>query len=175
VPPMDGILLRPLAPTDSLGDLTALLHRAYERLGTMGLNYTAVDQTTETTRQRLEGNECYVAERRGRIVGTVLFHANQRDRPACACRPDIAYVSQFAVEPGLQGQGIGARLLAHVEARALGLGFKVLALDTAMPAAHLIAYYARKGYRTIGEDRFPGKVYGSVVMAKPLTTPDRAV
>jgi GNAT superfamily N-acetyltransferase len=165
---MAPLIVRPLHPSDSLLELTALLHRAYGRLGAMGLNYTAVDQLPATTRERVKGNECYVAEEEGRIVGTVVLHADQRDRPACACSDDTAYLSQFAVEPGLQGRGIGARLLDHIEARAAAMGFRAIALDTAIPATHLVAYYARRGYRTIGEVRFPGKTYTSVVMSKGL-------
>jgi GNAT superfamily N-acetyltransferase len=161
---IEGVSLRPLAPADSLAGITALLHRAYGRLG----NYTAVDQTPEVTRQRIDGNECYVAEVKGRIVGTVTPHRDQRDRPACACRKDIAYLSQFGVEPELQGAGIGRMLLQCIEARAAALGFKALALDTASPATHLVRYYERKGYGRIGEEQFPGKTYRSVALAKPL-------
>jgi len=167
---MAHVSLRLLAPTDSLVELTDLLHRAYLGLGAMGLNYTAVDQPVETTRRRIAGNECYVAERQGRIVGTVVLQTNQRRRPACARRPDVAYFSQFAVEPDLQRAGIGTRLLAHVEARAARLGFRALALDTAIPATHLVEYYAARGYRRVGEETFPGKTYRSVVMAKVLGT-----
>ena len=38
------IEIRQFGPDDSIEELTALLHRAYARLGSMGLNYTAVDQ-----------------------------------------------------------------------------------------------------------------------------------
>ena len=40
--PLNAVL-RPFAATDSLVALTTLLHRAYARLGAMGLNFTAVD------------------------------------------------------------------------------------------------------------------------------------
>ena len=41
--------IRPLSSTDSITEITFLLHRAYARLGDMGLNYTAVDQSTDVT------------------------------------------------------------------------------------------------------------------------------
>jgi len=164
----DGVHFRPLAPGDSVELLTALLHEAYAPLGAIGLNYTAVDQTVETTRERIAGNECHVAELAGAIVGTATLHTDSRDRPECACRPGTAYLSQFAVSPALQRGGLGSALLAHIEARAMALGFTALALDTAIPATHLVAFYARRGYETIGETRFPRKSYTSVVMAKVL-------
>ena len=65
------VLVRPFAASDSLDALTALLHRAYARLGAMGLNFTAVDQSVEMTRRRVESGQCFVAEANGALVGTV--------------------------------------------------------------------------------------------------------
>ena len=168
--PMANVTLRLLASTDSVNSLTGLLHRAYAQLGAMGLNYTAVDQSPEATRRRIAGHECYVAEQEGRIVGTVALQIDQRERPTCARHRDMAYFSQFAVEPHVQGRGIGTRLLGHIESRASQLGFRRLALDTAVPATDLIAYYATRGYLSIGVEHFPGKTYASIIMAKALST-----
>ena len=55
--PPGMLLIRQLAPADSLEELTHLLHRAYAQLGGMGLNYTAVSQPTETTARRLMRNK----------------------------------------------------------------------------------------------------------------------
>jgi phosphoribosylanthranilate isomerase len=63
--------IRPLQSTDSLEQLTALLHRGYARLGAMGLNFTAVDQTVEVTAERIQGSHCLVALWNGELAGTV--------------------------------------------------------------------------------------------------------
>jgi len=160
--------IRPWRAGDDLAALTRLLHRAYRSLGEAGLNYTAVDQDAETTAGRIEGNECYVALAGERVVGTITLHTDERERPACACRPGMAYFSQFGVEPAVQGSGVGSRLLAHIETRARALGFTHLALDTAAPADHLVGFYGRRGYREIGRVRFPGKRYESVILAREL-------
>ena len=55
------IIVRPIDSTDCLATITELLHSAYARLGAMGFNYTAVDQTEETTRKRVAGGTCLVA------------------------------------------------------------------------------------------------------------------
>ena len=47
--------LRLFQASDSIAELTLLLHRAYARLGDMGLNYTAVDQAPEVTAKRIRG------------------------------------------------------------------------------------------------------------------------
>ena len=53
--------IRPLHPTDSLDALTALLHAAYASLAAQGWNFTAVDQSVATTRERLAGAQAFVA------------------------------------------------------------------------------------------------------------------
>ncbi len=152
-----------------LAALTALLHRAYAALGARGLNYTAVDQTAEVTAGRMEGGTCLVAEEDGRLVGTLMVYPSG---VGAGCpwfeRPDVAKIGQFGVDPDRQGGGLGARLLARAEALARRTGAAHLALDTAEDAAHLVAWYERCGYRTVGHVRWEGKAYRSVIMSKPL-------
>jgi GNAT superfamily N-acetyltransferase len=167
--------IRPLAPSDSLESLTALLHGAYSHLGAMGLNYTAVDQTVEVTAQRIASGQCFVAEREGRIVGTVTVGGAwdvQRVPGARQCpwylRRDMAHLHQLGVEPAAQGQGIGNALIAACEQWAREQGLSAIALDTAAPAAHLRARYARLRYSDADEVQWPGKTYRTVIMVKAL-------
>ena len=83
-------------------------------------------------------------------------------------RPGVACVHQFAVDPQLQGGGLGRALMARAEQWAREHGFHELALDTAEPATHLVAFYARLGYRPVGHVQWQGKAYRSVVMSKAL-------
>jgi GNAT superfamily N-acetyltransferase len=173
---MATVSLRPLAPGDSLEDLTALLHRAYTRLGAMGLNYTAVDQPVEVTARRIAHGQCFVAESdNGRIVGTVTVggpwdprHVPGSRRCAWYLRRDLAHLHQLGVEPAARGQGIGNALIAACEQWARERGFDAIALDTAAPASHLRARYARLGYADADEVQWLGKTYRTVVMVKPL-------
>jgi GNAT superfamily N-acetyltransferase len=177
------IEIRPLAAEDSLDELTALLHRAYARLGGMGLNYTAVDQDADVTRRRADQGTCYLAVAgTGRIYGTIVLHAPIDGDPSAATRlheqstdgaawlkqPGVAHFGQFAVDPDIQGQGIGRRLMDTVEAQARSLDATEIALDTAEPAVHLVALYAHRGYRLVGYAQWPGKTYRSVIMSKKL-------
>jgi GNAT superfamily N-acetyltransferase len=169
------VLLRPLRASDSLADITALLHRAYARLGAMGLNYTAVDQTEAMTAARVARGHCFVLEDAGQIIGTITvngpFHPTT-DPWARATpwyyRQDIAHLHQFAVEPSRQGEGLGQQLISAVEAWARQQGFAGIALDTAVPATHLRALYAKQGYMDVDEVQWDGKAYRSVVMVKAL-------
>jgi GNAT superfamily N-acetyltransferase len=164
------ITVRSLAEHDSVEALTALLHRAYARLGAMGLNYTAVDQTPDVTARRLAGGQCYLAEWAGALAGTIVVKPTYADNECeYFTREGVAAVHQFAVEPSLQGKGIGRRLLSECEAWARAHGFRELAMDTAQPAHHLIHLYGSLGYRHVGHVRWSGKVYRSVVLSKQLS------
>ena len=160
---------RPFRESDSITELTSLLHRAYARLGDMGLNYTAVDQAPEVTAQRIRGGNCFVVADGAKLVGTIVAQPTYAKNDCeYFTRPGVAAAHQFAVDPARQGAGIGRMLLQRAEQWARDAGFSELAMDTAEQATHLIELYARLGYRHVGWVQWPGKVYRSVVLAKPL-------
>lgn len=161
--------VRLLAPSDSISELTGLLHRAYARLAAMDLRYMATHQSEATTQERVDQGECHVAVAEGGLVGTIIFKSAERTGgSAWLDRPEVASLGQFAVEPGLQAQGLGGRLLDLVEARALGTGAHEIALDTAEPATHLVQWYSRRGYRLIEHAQWSHTNYRSVIMSKAL-------
>jgi GNAT superfamily N-acetyltransferase len=165
------LLIRSLSSTDSIHELTHLLHRSYAQLGAMGLNYTAVDQTVEVTARRIEGGECFLAFWEGQLVGTVLAKPTDRQSECdYFTKPGVASLRQFAVDPELQGRGIGRALIARCESWATNTSHIELALDTAEPAEHLVRLYTGLGYEKVGFAQWPGKVYRSVVMSKALIT-----
>jgi GNAT superfamily N-acetyltransferase len=173
-----AVVLRPLAASDSLESLTAMLHRAYARLGALGLNYTAVDQSVLTTRDRVEAGQCFVLDAGGELAGSVVVAGpfDEQKNPGVRASPwylrrDVAHLHQLAVDPAHQGQGHGERLIAACEDWARERGYRGIALDTAVPAAHLRARYERLGYATVDEVQWRGKRYRSVVMLKSLTAP----
>jgi GNAT superfamily N-acetyltransferase len=170
---MSQPVIRPIVETDSLEELTELLHRAYARLAAMGLRFFATHQTVEQTRSRVRSGRCFIAESDGGIVGTITLYQRKSDEgPAWYRRDGVGYFGQFGVEPGLQGRGIGNLLLEHVESEARTLGLEELALDTAESATHLIEYYARHGYREVDGVQWKDVNYRSVVMSKTLRPPE---
>ncbi len=169
------MLVRPLAPSDSLEGLTALLHRAYARLGAMGLNFTAVDQSVETTRQRFASGQGFVLDNGGALIGCVVvagpFDPERHPgvlRSPWYLRRDVAHLHQLAVDPAHQGQGHGDRLVDACEAWAREQGYHTIALDTAEPAQHLRTRYARLGYAEVDQVQWDGKRYRSLILVKPL-------
>ena len=166
---LTDIIIRPPRPDDSIEELTDLLHRAYDRLGRMGLRYFATFQTPEQTRERLAKGDPLVAELNGRLIGTATLYTNARkDDPDLYRRDDVGWFGQFGVEPELQGMGIGGLLLAAIEEKARERGLAELALDTAETATHLIDWYERRGWRIVGEVRWEGANYRSVLMSKRI-------
>ena len=165
----DTILIRPLEPSDSIPDLTALLHRAYARLANLGLRYMATDQSDDVTRARIAKGECYIALAGGTICGTIMFQEAARTK-GCPWydRDDVASLGQFAVDPDLQAQGLGRRLIGFVEERATATGAQEIALDTAEPATHLVDWYGRLGYRFIEYAQWSHTNYRSVIMSKAV-------
>lgn len=169
-PNTDGagnIEVRQLAAADSIPDLRRLLHRSYARLAAMGLRYMATHQSDEVTRERAASGECWVAVSDGALVGTILFKSAERTGGSpWLDRPEVASLGQFAVAPELQGGGLGARLMELAERRAAETGAKEIALDTAEPAAHLVAWYGRRGYHLVEHAQWAHTNYRSVIMSK---------
>lgn len=165
---MAEIEIRLLRADDSLDELTLLVNRAYQRLAAMGFNYTAVDQPVEVTRERIEGNHCYVALANGGIVGTALLIPHRQELVEWANQPGVAYAGQLGVEPEYRHLGLGARLMDAVEDHARELGFHTIAGDTSEGADYLLKFYAGRGYDVVAHHQWHGKTYRSVVLAKRL-------
>ena len=163
------VTIRRLEPTDSMTGMTALVRAAYKRLGDMGFRFKGTWQEEEDTRERCAEGHCLVAVSDGRIVGTVTAsNPDSSNDPEWYRRTDVWVVGQFAVLPELQSDGIGSRLLAEAEKHAFENGASEVAIDTAEGAAHLIEYYAKRGYRQVGSVDWDGTNYVSVIMSKRL-------
>lgn len=169
--PVVAVAIRRLADTDSTAQLTELLHRAYAPLAASGLRYLATHQTEDITRERCAAGACFVAELAGVIVGTITYYSpSATSGSPWLDRPDVALFGQLAVEPALKGRRIGGLLVRTAETQALEEGARYMALDTAVPARHLITWYERLGYRTVEYVNWPVTNYRSVVMIKPLAS-----
>ncbi|MCX7175099.1 MAG: GNAT family N-acetyltransferase [Proteobacteria bacterium] len=163
------IRLRRLKAGDSLEHLTGMLHRAYSRLGEMGIPCSCVTQTTETTRQRVASGDCFVAVSGEHIVGTVTVYAPEAASDSRHYRDArVASVRQLGVDPHIQGKGVGTALLHLAEHWARRRGYARLALDTPEPAGHLVDYYRCLGFRVVETLKFSCRPYRSVVFEKPL-------
>ena len=111
-----------------------------------------------------------MVEVEGKLAGTIVVKPTYRENECeYFTRPGVAAVHQFAVDPEIQGKGIGRALLKACEDWARAHGFRELAMDTAEQAEHLIKLYAGLGYKHVGFVQWAGKVYRSVVLSKTLS------
>ena len=163
------VLIRDLKSNDAISELTRMLHAAYSRLGDLGYNYTAVDQSEDVTRERVAQADCLVAVDFDNIVGTITVRKPGRCT-GCPCydRQGVATVGQFGVLPSYQERGIGSLLIGEAERRARSVGATELALDTSEGADHLVVRYERLGFVFVEYVQWSGKTYRSVIMSKPL-------
>ena len=168
----DNLIIRPLAGTDSVAEITQLLHRAYKQLADMGLRYMATHQDSEITVKRLRSGHSFVAEIDGRIIGTITCYDSENTKGSPYLdKEGVGHLGQLGVEPSLQGRGIGRQLFVKAENHAREIGLQELALDTAESATHLIKWYQRLGYRFIEYVQWDTTNYRSVVLGKRLAVP----
>ncbi len=162
--------IRPFVETDSIEDLTDLIHSAYAELGAMGLQYWGTHQKPKDTLERISKGIGLVAEIDGAIVGTLALHPPEADSEVAVYRDQHTNkLTQFAVDPAKRGVGIGRALHSHAVEIARGKGATRVALDTAEGATHLIAMYSAWGYQHVGYcDYRPFTNYRSVVMVLTL-------
>lgn len=171
VSPIDTrhVVVRPLADTDSMDELTMLLHRAYKGQIDMGLHPLAGRQSSEITARRAASGECFVAELDGRLIGTILLQEVEDAKfPDHFLRGDVAHFSLLGVDPEAQGLGVGRRLLESTERRAAELGYRELACSMAEPDEGLMRFYERLGYRLVTYWQWPYTNYRSAILSKGI-------
>jgi GNAT superfamily N-acetyltransferase len=166
----DNILIRPYQPTDPIPEITALLHKAYAQMARQGLRYLASHQDDQTTLERLTSGASFIAIKDNAIVGTITVYGPYKEAEVPLYRQEgVNHFGQFAVDPTLQGTGLGKRLYLRVEDLCRANNVKTLALDTAETASPLIDLYARWGFKVVDRVQWDVTNYRSVIMAKDLT------
>ncbi len=172
-----GVRVRLKSHRDSVSEITQLLHRAYAGQMAMGLKPLAGRQDDETTRKRCDSGECYLAVThegaaagRERIVGIILFHEVEDDQgPPWFQNKHVDSFSQFAVDPAMQGRGVGGILLDQVEKRAAECGATEIACSMADPDGGLKKFYLKRGYRFVEHWQWPYTNYKSAILSKPVS------
>jgi GNAT superfamily N-acetyltransferase len=155
--------------SDSIVELTKLLHRAYRKMADIGVRFVASWQDEARTLRRISHGRCLVAVYNSQLIGTVtLYSAAQTDGSPWYDRSDVGKIEMLAVDPDLQGFGLGSFLLGYCERMAAKMGLKELALDTSERAESLVEYYKQHGYRFIEYIQWPEVDYSSILLSKNL-------
>jgi ribosomal protein S18 acetylase RimI-like enzyme len=151
------VRLRLAQPSDA-GAIAATLHAAFAPFEPQytPAAFAATTPTAEQVRDRFQEGPVWIAEQHGHVVGTVSVVSRSGD----------LYIRSMAVHPAARGQGIGAQLLAAVEAFAVP-GYRRLVLTTTPFLEAAIRLYQQAGFRSTGEQ---ADLFGTplVWMAKEL-------
>jgi GNAT superfamily N-acetyltransferase len=153
--------------SDSIRDITIILHKAYSKLAKMGLQYVATYQDDEITMRRLTKGKGFVGIENNRIVGTISLYPPGPES-SFPLYQRVYHFGQFAIDPECQGRGLGKQLYLKVEEYCRSLGQTILALDTAEPALHLITMYQKWGYTIVDKTNWDMTNYSSVIMTKKI-------
>ncbi|SFN80131.1 Acetyltransferase (GNAT) family protein [Mesorhizobium sp. NFR06] len=128
-------------------DLLVLIRRAFAYMdGIIDPPSSAHLLTTDGLGEKAKRETGFLAVENGRIVGCVFALERMRD----------VYVGKLAVEPRLQGQGIGARLMRAVEDLARECGKEAIELQTRIELTANHAAFARLGFRETGRTAHEG-------------------
>ena len=85
------------------------------------------------------------------IAYSLLLNVRKRSRPAA----DELFFESLAVSPGERNQGIGTRLVQHVEAYARKMGYRSVGLEVTDSNHTAIRLYSRLGYAIVKTRRYP--------------------
>jgi ribosomal protein S18 acetylase RimI-like enzyme len=80
-------------------------------------------------------------------------------------------IKRMWVHPACRGAGLGTRLLRHLEAEAVELGYQAVRLDTNGTLTEAIALYERAGHRRIA--RYNDNPYAQVWLSWTRAVQDR--
>ncbi|TKB14716.1 MAG: GNAT family N-acetyltransferase [Mesorhizobium sp.] len=142
-------------------ELLALIRRAFAYMdGVIDPPSSAHRLTPESLRRKAGQETGFLAVENGRIVGCIFALEREKD----------FYVGKLAVEPGLQGRGIGGRLMQAVEDLARRRGKQTIELQTRIELTENHAAFARLGFRETGRTAHEGYDWPtSITMRKVLS------
>jgi len=136
-----GCLIR-LALQNDAGDISAIISRALREAN-------AEDYTKEII-ERIERNFGPSA-----IIQLIdkrtVFVATINDRVVGTASLDGAAVQTIVVNPNVQGEGIGKRLMAQIERTARERGISVLTLASSITA---VSFYTQVGFRAVRDSYY---------------------
>jgi GNAT superfamily N-acetyltransferase len=134
--------------------IAAIRSRAADALTTeFGLGHWSAPATEKGVLFSMRYARVFLAKRAGRVVGTLRL-ANKKP---WAIDPEYftpvkraIYLTDMAVDPGVQRTGVGRALLDHALAVALGWPANSIRLDAYDAPAGAGDFYAKCGYREVG-------------------------
>jgi GNAT superfamily N-acetyltransferase len=102
--------------------------------------------TAQSMKADMDKGALLIAERAGDLVGCVFAQV----------KGDALYIGKLAVRPGLQGAGIGRKLVDAAREEARRRGLAILELQTRVELTENHATFARMGFVKTGETAHEG-------------------
>jgi ribosomal protein S18 acetylase RimI-like enzyme len=135
--------VRRAQPSDTTA-LTELVNRAYA----VEAFFVEGDRTTpDEVAALIQTGEFLVLDHEGGLAGAVLV---QGPGQRAGMPPSHAYFGMLSVQPGLQGRGLGRRLVQAAEAMAVATGATAMSLRIINLREELGRWYQSLGYREVG-------------------------
>ncbi|MBA8795707.1 tRNA (guanine37-N1)-methyltransferase [Friedmanniella endophytica] len=157
LPPAEQPVVVAEAGPGDAGELFTLQRAAYLAEGRLqGWTIPPLVEELAEVAAELPHQLVLTARQAGRLIGSVRGRADG----------DTWRVGRLMVVPDRQGEGLGSRLLAAIEARAVGC--TRVELVTGAASTHNLAFYARHGYTELRREVDPASGVAVVVLGKPL-------
>jgi predicted N-acetyltransferase YhbS len=143
----DPISIRP-ARARELGEVAALFAPALEPYRGSGSDWVLDAYLADLVdvRPRFEEAEVLVAERDGRIVGTIAFYADVRLEGWSNLPVGWAGFRSLAVPPRMRGAGVGNALVRRCIERTRDIGAETLGIHTISLLTDAVRLYERLGF-----------------------------
>lgn len=144
------------------GDLDAvwnIIDRCRASLRQRGIfQWDMVYPTRETAVQDMNVGGLYVLTSLGQVLAVVTIdtqHEDEYNTVRWTTSEPALIVHRLCVDPEVQGQGIGRRLMEFVEQYAVRQRFSSVRLDAYSGNPRALALYRQRGYRQAGQVFFP--------------------
>lgn len=115
-------------------------------LGHLGYPASAPDLPERLSRLRAAGDDAFVAEAEGRVVGLATVHS----RAVLHHVLPVAQLTALVVPPDVRGRGVGRALVSEAEQWARERGADRLVVTTALHRAEAPLFYERLGFEHTG-------------------------
>lgn len=133
---MNDLVIRVAGPDDALAISALVQHTVRTSNGkdypAEAIEMIVANFAADKVGQRMAERDVFVCQQNDRVVGTIALGGDR--------------LRSLFVDPELQQAGIGARLVAHLEAHARKVGVRELSLSSSLTAR---GFYERLGYRLI--------------------------
>jgi GNAT superfamily N-acetyltransferase len=141
------------------GQLARVYRSAYRENRELGFPAKAESITESEVADWIRDVRVYVARIDGDVVGGVRVKETE---------PERVKLSRLGVHEDRKGEGVGSRLLNHVEDVSRDEGYDAIWLTTPGEHPFLPDFYRSRGYEKTGEYPLEYRDYDEIVMEKDL-------